>query len=176
MTARRRYAASGFGEGLAFVDVLIGRMHGLRGDLEAAERSLRSAIDESRELDLEASALEASIHLADATCRSGSPDRGLAILDEAEAEAPAAYTDYYAPLLARIRGSILDSAGRHEDSVETLEAGRATAAERGEVYEEALITLTIGRIEAAAVDDDQRARAREMLRTLGVRSISGIDL
>jgi tetratricopeptide (TPR) repeat protein len=176
MTARRTYAASGFGEGLAFVDVLIGRMHGLRGDLDAADSSLRSAIDESRVLALDASILEASVHLADAACRAGSPERGLAILAEAEAEAPDTYADYYAPLIARIRGSILDSAGRTDASREVLELGRSMAAERGEPYEEALLILTLARIDAAGVDADEQSRAREMLRTLGVRSIPGIDL
>lgn len=176
MTARRTYAASGFGEGLAFVDVLIGRMHGLRGDLDAADSSLRSAIDESRALALDASILEASVHLADAACRAGSPERGLAILAEAEAEAPDAYADYYAPLIARIRGSILDSAGRTDASREVLELGRSVAAERGEPYEEALLILTLARLDAAGVDADEQSRAREMLRTLGVRSIPGIAL
>ncbi len=175
-TARRTYAASGFGEGLAFVDVLFGRMYALEGDLHRSERSLKAAIDEFRELGLDAYVLEASLHLGDATCRAGSPIDGLAIIDAARAEAPAEYTDYYAPLLARIRGSVLSATGDVGRSIELFEEGRATAAERGDVYEEALLILTLDRIDPGRVTEADRARAREMLRTLGVRSIPGIDL
>jgi tetratricopeptide (TPR) repeat protein len=175
-SARRIYAASGFDEGIAFVDVLIGRMYGLRGDLEQSARYLESAIDASRGLRLDAHILEASIHLADAACRSGDPQEGLAILDRAADEAPAEYVDFYSPLFARIKGSVLDAAGEEEAALSVLDEGLMEANERDDVYEAALIIETIERIDDRHLDGKSVQAARETLRTLGVRSVPGFSI
>jgi class 3 adenylate cyclase/tetratricopeptide (TPR) repeat protein len=168
--ARRTYAASGF-EGIAFVDVLLGRIFGIDGDLAASEEYLTEAIEVAERLGLDGFALEASIHLADATCRAGDPERGLDILAEAVRTAPSEYLDYYKPLLARINGSILATAGRLEDALEALEAGHDAALGRGDDYEAAVLVLAIERIEPDRIDQLQASQARETLRTLGVRSV-----
>lgn len=169
--ARRIYAASNFDDGIAFVDVLIGRMYGLQGDLERSAQYLDSAIEASRGLRLDERILEASVHLADAACRSGDPREGLAILAAATESAPPEYVDFFALLIARINGSMLNAAGESAKAIETLEAGLAKADERGDAYEFALIVSEMERIDPDRLDDDQRARARETLRTLGVRSV-----
>ena len=171
--ARRIYSASGFDEGIAFVDVLIGRMYGLRGDLERSARYLESAIDASRGLQLDAHILEASIHLADAACRSGDPHEGLAILERAADEAPAEYLEFFLPLFARVNGSVLDAAGDTDRALEVLDQGLTEATERGDVYEAALLVEAIERIDDRRIDEASRVAARETLRTLGVRSASG---
>ncbi len=174
VSARRTYAATQFDEGIAFVEVLLGRMYGLRGDLDRSEDHLQSAIEASARLGLDGYSLEASIHLADALCRSGSPSRGLSVLAEAAGSAPAEYLDFYSPLFARINGSILEAAGQHQDAVAALEAGRSVALERGDSYETTLLTLTLDRIDPDTVSDADRSQARETLRTLGVRSVPGL--
>ena len=174
VAARRTYVASGFDEGIAFVDVLLGRMYGLRGDLGRSKELLESAIEASKRLGLDGYGLEASIHLADATCRAGSPPEGLRILDDAMRRSPSEYLDFYSPLFARIHGSILDAAGDTESAINALEAGLAAATGRGDAYESALLTLTIDRVGGGRLDVDQRVEARETLRTLGVRSVPGL--
>ena len=174
VSARRTYAATQFDEGIAFVEVLLGRMYGLRGDLDRSEGHLKAAIVAASKLGLEGYTLEASVHLADALCRSGSPGDGLAVLAEASHGAPAEYLDFYSPLFARINGSILEAAGQHQDAVSALEAGASVALERGDSYEAALLTLTLDRIDPDQVSDAVRSQARETLRTLGVRSVPGL--
>ncbi len=172
-SARRINAASGFDEGIAFVDVLIGRMYGLRGDLERSSEYLNSAIEASRKLRLDAYIFEASIHLGDAACRSGDPAEGLAVLRAAAEETPAEYVDFFGPLYARILGSVLDADGQSDLALETLEAGLAQATDRDDAYEAALLIATIDRIAPSRLADEQRVAARETLRTLGVRSVPG---
>ncbi len=170
-SARRVHAASGFDEGIAFVDILIGRMFGLRGELDQSSQYLESAIAASRGLRLDADILEASIHLADAACRSGDPAAGLRILDRATGEAPDEHLDFFAPLLARVRGSILDADGQHDEAMSVLKGGLAEASDRGDTYEAALLVATLDRIDSSAVLDGQRSEAQETFRTLGVRNV-----
>jgi hypothetical protein len=172
--ARRTCAASGFSEIVAFIDLLLGRMHGIGGDLAASERLLREAIDEADALGQAGLVFEASIHLADAQCRSGSPSSGLRTLSDAREKVSAEYFDFYRPSFSRIRGSILDSAGLIAESVETLEKGATIADERGDAYELALLILTLARVEPGSVDSRRRAEAERALRALGVRSAPGI--
>jgi class 3 adenylate cyclase/tetratricopeptide (TPR) repeat protein len=175
-SARRIYQASGFAEGVGFVDLLIGRMYGVMGDLEESERTLRDSIEEMEVFGLGASVLEAEIHLADATCRAGSPEVGLQLLDEAEASADAEHADFYSPLLSRIRGSILESAGRTDEAIACLEDAIIVASERGDTFEHGLLVLTLARIAADRVEDSVQEEARQALRNLGVRSAVGISL
>jgi tetratricopeptide (TPR) repeat protein len=176
LEARRVYLASGFFEGVAFTELLLGRMYGIRDDHETAETTLKTSIQHLEDLGLAGWSFEASIHLADATCRSGFPDDALTILTEAEAEAPPEYVEYYGPLLARVRGSILDSAGQAEESVDTLEAGIQLAEERDDTYEHGLLTLTLARVARDRTLAEERQKARDALRTLGVRSVPGVSL
>ncbi|MEN8040965.1 MAG: tetratricopeptide repeat protein, partial [Actinomycetota bacterium] len=174
--ARRIYSASGFSEGVAFTDLLLGRMYGIEDNLVESEQALEESIAESNALGLDAWSLEASIHLADAKCRAGSPETGLAIIAEAEASAPSDFRDYYAPLLARIRGSILNSAGQTNDAIRVLEQAITVAAERGEDYELSLLVLTLDRIAPDHTEAPSRLNAIRALRTLGVRSAPGVSL
>jgi tetratricopeptide (TPR) repeat protein len=175
-SARRTYLSSGFSEGVGFVDLLIGRMYGIMGRLEESERALRGSIEELEVFGLGGSILEAEIHLADAVCRAGSPQVGLQLLDEAEGAAPPEHADYYRPLLSRIRGSILDSAGKTEEAISCLEEAIALASERGDVFEHGLLVLTLFRVAKDRVEDTTLEDAREALRNLGVRSAPGILL
>jgi class 3 adenylate cyclase/tetratricopeptide (TPR) repeat protein len=176
LEARRVYLASGFFEGVAFTELLLGRMYGIQGDHDAAQATLRTSIQHLEDLGVAGWSFEASIHLADATCRSGFPGDGLTILAAAEAGAPPEYVEYYGPLFARIRGSILDSAGQAEESVGTLEAGIRLAEERDDAYEHGLLILTLARIAHDRTLTEERQAAREALRTLGVRSVPGVSL
>jgi class 3 adenylate cyclase/tetratricopeptide (TPR) repeat protein len=175
-SARRTYQASGFAEGVGFVDLLVGRMYGVMGDLEESEKALRESIEEMGVFGLDGSVLEAGIHLADATCRAGSPEAGLQMLDEAAAATTAEHAEFYALLMSRIRGSILDSAGRTEEAIACLEAAIALASERGDRYEHGLLVLTLSRIANERIEEIARQEAREELRKLGVRSAPGISL
>ncbi|MCL1587698.1 MAG: tetratricopeptide repeat protein [Actinomycetia bacterium] len=176
LEARRVYLASGFFEGVAFTELLLGRMYGIQGDHETAEATLKTSIQHLEDLGVAGWSFEASLHLADATCRSGYPDDALAILAAAEAEAPPEYVEYYGPLLARIRGSILDSAGQPQESAGTLEAGIQLAEERNDAYEHGLLILTLARVAHDRTLAEERQAARDALRTLGVRSVPGVSL
>ncbi len=176
LEARRVFLASGFFEGVAFTELLLGRMYGIQGDHDAAQATLRTSIQHLEDLGVAGWSFEASIHLADVTCRSGFPGDGLTILAAAEVGAPPEYVEYYGPLLARIRGSILDSAGQAEESVGTLEAGIRLAEERDDAYEHGLLILTLARIAHNRTLTEERQAAREALRTLGVRSVPGVSL
>ena len=174
--ARRAYDASGFTEGVGFVDLLIGRMYSIDGRIAESMASLEQAIDELTALDLRMWIFEAEIHLADAKCRAGSPSSGLDVLESAVAAAPADHVDYYRPLLLRVRGSILDSAGRTDEAVVSLSEGLIVSKERGDDFEYGLNVLTLARVERARVDDVTVAEARETLTSLGVVSAPGISL
>jgi class 3 adenylate cyclase/tetratricopeptide (TPR) repeat protein len=175
-SAKRAYQASGFTEGVGFVDLLVGRMYGIKGDLKESEASLRGSIKELEAFGLGGSILEAEIHLADAKCRAGAPDVGLELLDEAERSAPPEHADFYMPLLSRIRGSILFSAGRVDDAIACLEEAIPLAAERGDTFEHGLLVLTLSRIANDRIGDTDLEEAKEALRNLGVRSTPGISL
>jgi predicted ATPase/class 3 adenylate cyclase len=175
-SARRTYQASGFAEGVGFVDLLLGRMYGAMGNLEDSERTLKESIKEMEVFGLEGSVLEAEIHLADARCRAGSPEVGLQLLDEAEASADAEHVDFYSPLLSRVRGSMLDSAGKTDEAIACLEGATIVASDRGDTFEHALLVLTLSRIADDRVDDVMQEEARQALRDLGVRSAIGISL
>ncbi|MEN8237644.1 MAG: adenylate/guanylate cyclase domain-containing protein [Actinomycetota bacterium] len=174
--ARRAYLATGFIEGVGFVDLLIGRMYGVSGRLAESENALKDSIRELEGLGLAGSTLEAEIHLADARCRAGFSSEGLAILESAEAVAPRDHVDYYKPLLFRIRGSILASAGNVDDAIVSLRESITIADARGEDFEHSLSVLTLARITNDQIDPDAQQRAMEALHGLGVRSAPGISL
>ena len=175
LEARRIYASSGFGEGIAWADQLLGRLYGIEGDLERSVSALEASVGRWRELGMDASGFEAAIPLADAECRAGDPAAGLATLDEAETWVPDDYRSYYEVPLARTRASILDAAGREDEALVALEAGRASEEMGGDPYEAALLLLVTDRIAPDELDDGVAEQARETLRTLGVRSVPGID-
>ena len=174
--ARREYSASGFTEGVGFVDLLIGRMYGIDGRIIESIDWLERAIEELTALDLRGSILEAEIHLADARCRAGSPSSGLDLLKSAESSAPPDHMDYYRPLMLRTRGSILDSAGRTEEAVVALSDGMAVSRERGDEFEYGLTVLTLARVAEEQVDPAVVDEARRTLHSLGVVSAPGISL
>ncbi len=174
--ARRIYASSGFGEGVAWADQLLGRLHGLEGDLEQAISSLEGSVDRWRSLGMDASGFEAAIPLADARCRAGDPAAGLATLDDAQSWVPADFRAHYEVSVARVRGAILDAAGRRLEAAEELRAGLASNELGGDPYEAALLALTLDRIAPDQLGAGLALEARETLRTLGVRSVPGIAL
>ena len=174
--ARRTYLASAQDEGVGFVDVLIGRMHGLEGRLEESEQALKNSITAVEGLGLGGSILEAEIYLADARCRAGSPEAALKILVDAEEAAPPEYVDHYRPLLTRIRGSILASAGHTDQAVAMLKEAIALASDRDESYEHSVAVLRLERVSHDQTDTFLVEEARRTLRTLGVRSVPGISL
>jgi tetratricopeptide (TPR) repeat protein len=175
-SARRTYQASGFAGGISFVDLLIGRMYGIKGDLDKSENALLGSIEESRLFGLNGLILEAEIHLADAKCRSGSPEVALQVLDDAQASAPTEHAEFYELLLSRIRASILDAAGRTDEAIEYLERAITLSSERGDTFEHGLLVLTLSRVANDRVSADARDQATEALRDLGVRSTPGISL
>ena len=174
--AKRIATASGFSETVAFVDLLLGRMFGISGDLSAAKTSLQEAIDEASALGQGGFVFEASIHLADAQCRAGSAETGLSTLSDAERNVSGDYFDFHRPLFCRVKGSVLESAGEFDRSVELLEEGIALAEERGDAYELALLVLTLDRIAHDVVGSRRRDEARGTLRALGVQSVPGITV
>jgi class 3 adenylate cyclase/tetratricopeptide (TPR) repeat protein len=174
--ARRSYMASGFSEGVVFTNLLLGRMYGIRGTLEKSEDALEGAIAEASSLGLDGWNLEAAIYLADARCRAGSPVEGVELLDEAERAAPLEFVDYYAPLLSRIRGSVLDSAGQRTEAIAVLVEGIEIAKERDDDFEHGLLVLAMARVDEDRTDAMAVHNAKETLRSLGVRSVSGVDL
>jgi tetratricopeptide (TPR) repeat protein len=174
--ARRAYLAAGFSDGIGFVDLLIGRMYGIDGRLTESVEALERSIKEREGLGVGGAILEAEIYLADARCRAGSPEAGLKILTDAEASAPPDYVDYYKPLLFRIRGSILASAGRTDESVESLEAGIALSDERADAFAHALLVLTLAGVDPSLVSESASDEAQGTLQLLGVRSAPGISL
>ncbi|MGI9609198.1 MAG: tetratricopeptide repeat protein, partial [Acidimicrobiia bacterium] len=173
--ARRIYSSSDFGEGVAWADQLLGRLYGVEGDIERSVTVLEASVDLWRSLGMDASGFEAAIPLADARCRAGDPDAGLATLDEAESWVPDDYRAYYEVPLARTRGSILEAADRRDEAAVALAAGLDSDELGGDVYESALLTLTMDKIAPDRLQSGSADAARETLRTLGVGSVPGIE-
>jgi tetratricopeptide (TPR) repeat protein len=174
--ARRSWLASGFSEGVVFADLLLGRMYGIQGSLDESEEALDAAITEASSLGLDGWRFEAAIYLADALCRAGSPAAGLNVLDEAELAAPQDYVDYYTPLLSRIRGTVLDAAGRKSEATAVLDEGIRVAGEREDSFALGLLVLTLETVAHDQTDEIAVQNATETLRALGVRSVSGAAL
>jgi class 3 adenylate cyclase/tetratricopeptide (TPR) repeat protein len=174
--AWRIYSALDFDEGLAFADLLLGRLHGLEGDFDLSIERLEESVRLSAKLGMDASGFEAATFLADSRCRAGDPEAGLRTLEQTRATALSEYADYYAPLLARVHGSILNAAGRTDEAIEVLESGIASADEGADPYEYALLVLMLDHVAPDRADDRAVTATRETLRTLGVRSVPGVEL
>ena len=98
------------------------------------------------------------------------------MLDEAERGASQDYVDYYAPLLSRIRGTVLDAAGRRSQATDVLDEGIRVATGREDTFELGLLVLTLARVTNDQTDAIALQNATETLRSLGVRSVSGVAL
>jgi len=168
LSSKRTNTASGFEEGIVFADMLIGRIDALEGDLEQAHALLSSAAEKAEQLGIAGWQYEASIYIADVLCRAGSPDKAIAFLDDARHGIPDAYAAHYAPLLARVQASILQSGGRAEEAVLVLRDGANAAEKAGDPFEFALLTLTLAALSADEVDTEAHARVNDILKNLGV--------
>jgi len=176
MEARRVYASSDFAEGLSFVDLQLGRLYAMESNLEKSTEFLNQSIETSTTLKLDASRIESTVYLADTTCRFGSYEEGLEVLDRVSEGVDPDYVDYYAPLIARIRGSILAAGGQTEAAVESLEEGLKLAIERGDTYEQSLATVALARVSPGSVPEVEVDAALNALRGLGVEAALGVEI
>jgi class 3 adenylate cyclase/tetratricopeptide (TPR) repeat protein len=166
--ARRTYQASGFTEGLVFVDLLLAKAYALLGDLDTARAIAEASRDAASQLGLDGWRFEASIHLAEIDALCGNPAAALADLTAARGGAPEVYRDHYGLVYSRVEATVLGASGDVDGALAILDAAIRTATERGDQFEHTLLVLTRHHIAEHLVAAEELAAAKTVMSGLGV--------
>ena len=154
-----------------FAELQMARILKERGELDRAEAMLRDVESESDANGFTANMFEARLHLADCSIRAGDYEGALEQLEDAISEA-GEEAAMFGSTEARLRALALAGVGHAEEAIAILEAGVATARDRGQPYDEALmlgaVAETIER-DFPKVAGESRVEAERIMRTLGVR-------
>ncbi len=154
-----------------FAELQVARIFKERGELGQAEAMLRDVVRESEANGFTANTLEAALHLADCSIRAGDSEGALDQLERAMADA-GEESAMFTLTEARLRAMALARTGHRKEAIAILEAGVATARDRGQPYDEALMLDAVAEtIESdyPAVAGESRVEAERIMRTLGVR-------
>jgi len=164
--ARRVMLASGFREGVAIIEIQIGRTLIERGALQDADELLQRVVDEFKRIGKKFYVLEATVFLAHGRLTAGDPMSALLLLDAAEV---AAGNDalIMRPKTAWVRGRILAALGRTDDARRELDAGLESARAQRLLDYEALILRARGELAGGSSTD--LAAADQIMIDLGVR-------
>ena len=155
----------------AFAELQVARIFKERGELGQAEAMLRDVVRESEANGFTANTLEAALHLADCSIRAGDSEGGLDQLERAMADA-GEESAMFTLTEARLRALALARTGHRKEAIAILEAGVATARDRGQPYDEALMLDAVAETiepDDPAVAGESRVEAERIMRTLGVR-------
>lgn len=152
--AARVFRATGDVSMALFSELQLARVYMERGDLDKAGIAFEAVVEESRDSGFTANAAEAAIYLADCTIRGGGFEGALSELDRAMTDAgeQAAMFDLAS---TRLRGVALAGSGRLEEALEVLEGGLASARQRGQRYDEALLLTAL----SSTLESRDRARS-----------------
>ena len=166
--ARRTYQASGFTEGLVFVDLLLAKAHALRGDFDTARGIAAASLDVAAQLGLNGWRFEASIHLAEIDALCGNAEAALADLATARLGAPDVYREHYGLVYARVEATVVAASGDVERALGILDAALVSATEGGDEFEHTLLVLTRHHLADHLVGADELAAAKTVMSGLGV--------
>lgn len=167
--ARRVWKATQEGQGVAFVDMLLGRLAVRDGRGEEALALLEAALADMRRFKTDADAGLARALLAEAEAFAGDPHRALAIAREQLGR-----DDRERPLLGRASGVALARLGQPRAAAEALAGALAVSRERQAEYD---IAATIEILDALALASDEEIRERDLIvRRLHIRRLARPDL
>jgi class 3 adenylate cyclase/tetratricopeptide (TPR) repeat protein len=155
-----------------FAELQVARILKERGKLGQAEAMLRDVARESEANGFTANTLEAALHLADCSIRAGDSEGALEQLDRAMAEA-GEESAMFTLTEARLRALARARTGHRKEAVAILEAGVATARDRGQPYDEALMLDAVAETiepDYPEVASESRVEAERIMRALGVRA------
>jgi tetratricopeptide (TPR) repeat protein len=146
-----------------FAETQLGRLMMEKGEVESTIESLKAVIDEATRVDHDLSAVDASIHLADAFIRSGEPLRAVEVIEETRRLAGEDAV-LYEVSLERLYAHALVGMGRFEDARTHIERALKSAREQRLAYEEALLLV----LESVATGDQEVfEKAVHLLEDLG---------
>jgi class 3 adenylate cyclase/tetratricopeptide (TPR) repeat protein len=151
--ARRVWSGSGERHSIAFIDLLLARLATRSGEGRQAVPKLEAAMNELREVSMDAYADFAQALLAEAEGLGGAPERALAVAHE-----QLKVTDRNAPLLERVAGIALARLGYTEAARTELIAALTSARARGAEYD---VAATIDVLHALDVADADLLRERD---------------
>jgi class 3 adenylate cyclase/tetratricopeptide (TPR) repeat protein len=151
--ARRVWSATGERQSVAFIDLLLARLRTRSGSCVEAVPTLEAAMNELREVRMDAYADFAQALLAEAEGLGGAPERALAVAHE-----QLKVTDRNAPLLERVAGIALARLGYIEAARAELVAALRSARARGAEYD---IAATIDVLHALGAADEEQLRERD---------------
>jgi class 3 adenylate cyclase/tetratricopeptide (TPR) repeat protein len=123
-----------------FAETQLGRLALERGDNDEAVAVLTDVIDEAKRVDHDLSAVDASVHLADALIRSGDPHRAIDVIEQTRRLAGEDAVLYEVPL-ERLRAQALLAMGRPAEAKPHVERALSSASGQRLVYEEGLLLL-----------------------------------
>ena len=151
--ARRVWSGTGERHSVAFIDLLLARLATRSGDGRDAVPKLESAMNDLRQVSLDAYADFAQALLAEAEGLGGAPERALAVAHE-----QLKVTDRNAPLLERVAGIALARLGYTDAARAELTAALNSARTRGAEYD---VAATIDALEALGTADADLLRERD---------------
>jgi class 3 adenylate cyclase/tetratricopeptide (TPR) repeat protein len=169
--ALRVLRSSGFLDGANFAELQLGRVKAARGQLEEARSTIAHVRQSFLELGETASAVDATVHLAECYLRAGAADSALALIDESM-ETAGDEAAIHSPSLSRMRSCALIQLGRLEEAHAVAMQALADAEGQGLDYEVGLLLLVRAEIDNRRGDsDDPNAveRGAKILNGLGVR-------
>lgn len=155
MRARRVWSATQERQGVAFVNLLLGRVAVRGGRHEEALPLLDMAVADLRRFGIDAYAEFARALVAEAEAFAGDPSRALSIAQDELAAA-----GRYAPLVGRIRGIALARLGHADAAERALMSSLALARERGEEYD---IAATVDVLDALGIAQPSDSRERQAI-------------
>ena len=154
-----------------FAELQIARIAKERGEFDRARAMLRDVEVESDANGFTANILEARLHLADCSLRTGDYQDALEQLEWAMSDA-GEEAAMFGPTELRLRAVALAGVGRTQEAITILEGGIDAARDRGQPYDEALMLEAVAVATAPDYPDvarESRDEAERILRSLGVR-------
>lgn len=171
--ASRVLRVSGLRWGAAFADMHLGRLLTARREYVQAEVLLRACIDDSAAMGSAASAYEASIHLGACLVATGRAHGALDAIATAARRTDPEEVAMFDAARALVEANAYAALGRFAEAILALSTGLTAARSRGLGYDEARLLLLAERLGVNASGGldaaGAGARARELLRSLGVR-------
>jgi class 3 adenylate cyclase/tetratricopeptide (TPR) repeat protein len=165
--ARRTLRSAGFLPLALFAETQLARIALERGEGVAALETLRRVVDEAAATSYAGIVLDAKLWLAQAHAAAGSPEAGLAIVEEAIAEA-GEEAEQFAPAADRARAACLAALGRRHEARECLRRALATAEERKLLAEQLLIVRALIGLDGAAAGAEELGERDRLEAILGV--------
>ena len=161
--SRRVFRSLGFLPLALFAETQLARLELEWGDPARALAILERVVEESSGVAYAADGLDAKVWFAHAHARAGSPEIGLAALDDAVAAAGEEATQY-AAATGRARAACLTALGRRDEAAACLESALESALQQGLLYEQMLIRTA--RLELGSAEGPEELRERDRLAQL----------